>query len=91
MDIGDPLMAGYTGGGFGKDVAVEDEGRRVVWVEGERARIRVPRAGWRGATIRMAIRPHIVSAALVSRSLRGLLQGLVQRDPQASSSACRRQ
>ena len=28
LDIGDPSTAGYTGGGFGRDVAVDDEGRR---------------------------------------------------------------
>ena len=74
IDIGDPLLAGYTGGGFGKDVVVEDAGRRVVWIEGESARIRVPRAGWRGATIRVAIRPHIVAAGAGAGPT-----GLVQR------------
>ena len=59
LDIGDPSTAGYTGGGFGRDVAVDDEGRKVVWVEGETARVRLPRAGWLGATIRIAIRPNV--------------------------------
>ena len=59
LDIGDPSAAGYTGGGFGRDVAVDDEGRKVVWVEGETARVRLPRAGWLGATIRIAMRPHV--------------------------------
>jgi hypothetical protein len=67
LDIGEPSIAGYTGGGFGQDLVTEDEGRRVVWVEGETARVRVPRAGWRGATIRMAIRPHSPRAGLVQR------------------------
>ncbi len=57
LDIGDPSTTGYTGGGFGQDLAVDDEGRRVVWIEGETARVRLPRAGWTGATIRVAIRP----------------------------------
>jgi hypothetical protein len=67
IDVGDPASAGYTGGGFGQDVAVEDDGRSVVWVEGETARIRVPRAAWRGATVRIAIRPHAPHAGLVQR------------------------
>jgi hypothetical protein len=73
LDIGEPSTAGYTGGGFGRDIAVEDEGRQVVWVEGETARVRVPRAGWLGATIRIAIRPNTArlnsgpSGAMVQR------------------------
>ena len=69
LDIGAPSTTGYTGGGFGQDLAVDDEGRRVVWIEGETARVRVPRAGWNGATIRIAMRPNPAQAGT----------GLVQR------------
>lgn len=58
LDIGDPATAGLTGGGFGRDVAVMDGTRLVVWVEDTTARIRLPRAGWGPGTIRIAIRPH---------------------------------
>ena len=67
IDVGHTSTAGYTGGGFGQDRAVEDKGRRVVWIEGETARVRLPRAGWRGATIRIAVKPHIPHAGLVQR------------------------
>ena len=77
LDIGDPATAGYTGGGFGRDVAVDDEGRKVVWVEGETARVRLPRAGWLGATIRIAIRPNTLSDAGPDAVQPG--SGLVQR------------
>lgn len=67
LDIGDPAVAGFTGGGFGRDLAVTDAGRQVVWIEGETARVRVPRAGWHGATIRVAIRPHAPHDGRVQR------------------------
>ena len=57
LDIGDPRVSGYTGGGFGRDEAVTIDGRSVVWIEGETARVRLPRAGFSGAAIRIAIRP----------------------------------
>lgn len=76
LDIGEPSTAGYTGGGFGRDVAVEDEGRQVVWVEGETARVRLPRAGWLGATIRIEIRPNGINAGHNAELADG---GLVQR------------
>lgn len=81
LDIGEASTAGYTGGGFGKDVAVADEGRQVVWVEGETARVRLPRAGWVGATIRIAIRPNVlIAAGPTSEADAGRLDGnLVQR------------
>jgi hypothetical protein len=59
LDIGAPGTAGYTGGGFGADVAEEVDGRSAVWIEGASARIRLPRAGWTGATIRLVIRPNV--------------------------------
>ena len=55
IDIGSPDVAGYTGGGFGTDVADSDNGRVVVWVKGTEGRIRLPRAGWTGGTIRVAV------------------------------------
>ncbi len=57
LDVGDPRVSGYTGGGFGRDEAVDVYGRRVVWIEGETARVRLPRAGFGGALIRIAILP----------------------------------
>ena len=54
LDIGDPSTAGLTGGGFGRDVAVIDGDRLVVWVEDTTARIRLPRAAWGAGTIRIA-------------------------------------
>ena len=84
LDVGDASTAGYTGGGFGQDLAVEDDGRRVVWIEGETARVRLPRAGWRGATIRISIRPHAAHAGptqRVSAALNGHALGVaVLRD-----------
>jgi hypothetical protein len=74
LDIGEPSTAGYTGGGFGRDIAVDDEGRRVVWVEGETARVRVPRAGWLGATIRVVIRPNVMDAGVDAKLHNGLVQ-----------------
>jgi hypothetical protein len=59
LDIGDPAVSGFTGGGFGADVPRAEDGRIVVWVEGPNARIRLPRAAWTGAEIRLAIRPHL--------------------------------
>ena len=32
--------------------------RSFVWVEGTTARIRLPRAGWTGATVRVELRPY---------------------------------
>jgi hypothetical protein len=81
LDIGDPAVAGFTGGGFGKDIAIADQGRSAVWIEGETARIRLPRAGWSGATIRIAIRPHVPQVGLtqrVSASLNGRAIGIVR-------------
>jgi hypothetical protein len=57
VDVGDPRFSGYTGGGFGRDEAVDIDGRTAVWIEGESARVRLPRAGLTGAAIRIAIRP----------------------------------
>ncbi len=67
VDIGDPSTAGLTGGGFGRDVAVADGDRLVVWVEDTIARIRLPRASWGRGTIRIAIRPHMPVRGLDQR------------------------
>lgn len=69
LDIGDPSTTGFTGGGFGRDEAVRDGERVVEWVEGTTARIRVPRAGWRAGTIRIAIRPNMPAPGLDQRVL----------------------
>jgi hypothetical protein len=61
LDLGTPSSAGYTGAGFGRDVTEQDDGRTIVWIEGATARIRVPRAGWSGATVRLAVRPYIAA------------------------------
>jgi len=84
VDIGSPAASGFTGGGFGRDVAVQDEGREAVWVEGETARIRLPRAGWRGATIRIALRPQLSDGGAVQRvsaSINGRQLGAVTLAP----------
>jgi hypothetical protein len=67
IDVGSAAAAGFTGGGFGRDEAVVDEGRTVVWIEGETARIRLPRAGWTGAAIRVAIKPHAPQSGVDQR------------------------
>lgn len=59
LDIGSPAVNGYTGGGFGADVPAEEDGRVGVWIEGANARVRLPRAGWAGGTIRVVLKPHI--------------------------------
>ncbi len=74
IDVGSPLASGFTGGGFGRDEAVTDGARTVVWIEGETARVRLPRAGWRAATITIAIKPGLSrggSAQRVAVSLNG--------------------
>lgn len=63
VDIGTPAGAAMTGGGFGQDVGVRDGDRTFVWVEGELARVRLPRAGWSGATIHLSARAADVPGA----------------------------
>jgi hypothetical protein len=72
LDIGDPATAGLTGGGFGRDVAVIDDDRKVVWIEDTAARIRLPRAAWGHGTIRIAIRPHMPVRGLDQRVVASL-------------------
>jgi hypothetical protein len=67
IDVGSPGSQGYTGGGFGADVPANDDGRVVVWVEGTTARIRLPRAGWTGGTIRIVVKPNIPYPGAVQR------------------------
>lgn len=69
LDIGDPSTSGFTGGGFGRDEAVKEGDRLIVWIEGTTARIRVPRAGWRSGTIRIAIRPNMPAPGMDQRVL----------------------
>ena len=57
IDIGTTASAGLTGGGFGNDVAVTEAGRTFVWVEGESARGRLPRAS------RSTTKLHVIARA----------------------------
>lgn len=56
IDVGTPASAPMTGGGFGSDECVTEAGRTFVWVEGTTARVRLPRAGYGPATIRVTLR-----------------------------------
>jgi hypothetical protein len=58
IDVGTPDAAPLTGGGFGQDTVSMEGARSFVWVEGTTARIRLPRAGWTGATVRVELRPY---------------------------------
>jgi len=57
LDVGTAAAAPLTGGGFGTDQSVADGPRNFVWVEGNAARVRVPRAGLTAATIRIDLQP----------------------------------
>ncbi len=77
IDVGTPASTGMTGGGFGADTSVVEDGRTFVWVQGPVARIRVPRAGLFGARVRVTLRPYspepglrqMVTAMLNERTL----------------------
>jgi hypothetical protein len=86
IDIGSPDVAGYTGGGFGTDVADSDNGRVIVWVEGANGRIRLPRAGWTGATIRVAVRPNTPDAGARQTVVAALNGYATSRERSASGS-----
>ncbi len=58
IDVGTPAAEALTGAGFGQDEVVVEDGRTFVWVEGDVARIRLPRAGWFGTTIRVTLKPY---------------------------------
>jgi hypothetical protein len=58
IDVGTPAAAPLTGGGFGQDRVSMEDARSFVWVEGTTARIRLPRAAWTGATVRVELRPY---------------------------------
>jgi hypothetical protein len=84
VDIGAPAATGYTGAGFGSDVTEHDDGRGIVWVEGATARIRVPRAGWSGATLRLGVKPYIAGPGAhqsVMASLNGRVLGRTVLQP----------
>ena len=55
IDVGTPAAAPLTGGGFGQDAVSMEGARSFVWVEGTAARVRLPRAAWTGATVRVAL------------------------------------
>jgi len=63
VDVGTPSASGLTGAGFGRDVAVIEGGRTFVWIEGDVARVRLPRAGWLGTTIHIVIKPFAPAGA----------------------------
>ncbi len=67
IDVGAPAAAGFTGAGFGRDVAVMEGGRTFVWVEGEVARVRLPRAGWTPATIHVVAKAGTIGGAAGQR------------------------
>jgi hypothetical protein len=86
IDVGTPAASGLTGGGFGRDETSIDEGRTFVWVEGESARIRMPRAAWGGATIHIDIRPYELTGGFgqrqrVAASLNANTIGVVALEP----------
>lgn len=58
LDLGTTGAAPMTGGGFGSDQPVVDGGRTLEWVEGNTARVRVPRAALSGATILVDLKPY---------------------------------
>jgi len=58
IDLGTAAAASLTGAGFGQDVPVIEGNRTFEWVEGETARIRLPRAGWTGSTIHVVARAY---------------------------------
>jgi hypothetical protein len=67
IDVGTPAAAGFTGAGFGQDVAVVERGRTFVWVEDEIARIRLPRAGWTAGRIHIVARAGAVDGGARQR------------------------
>jgi hypothetical protein len=58
IDVGTSAAAPLTGGGFGQDESSSEGARSFVWVEGTIARVRLPRASWRSATVHVEVRPH---------------------------------
>lgn len=79
VDVGTPASVGLTGGGFGQDSPVVANGRTFVWVEGDVARVRLPRAGWSGASLHVigrAHRPRDHEPQLVAAILNGHRLGL---------------
>jgi hypothetical protein len=59
VDVGTSAAAPLTGGGFGQDVSSRDGDRTFVWVEGTRAVVRLPRAGWGDSELRVVVRPYV--------------------------------
>jgi hypothetical protein len=74
IDVGTSAAAPLTGGGFGQDQSSTDGDRTFVWVEGTTARVRLPRAGWTSAAVRVEIRPHEPMAGARQR-MTALLNG----------------
>jgi len=59
IDVGTSAAAPLTGGGFGQDASSRDGDRTFVWVEGTRAVVRLPRAGWGDSELRVVVRPYV--------------------------------
>ena len=84
IDVGTEAAAPLTGGGFGSDERATEGERSFVWVEGTTARVRLPRAGWRSATIRVEVRPYEPIAGLrqrVTATLNGAAIGIAALRP----------
>ena len=80
IDVGTSAAAPLTGGGFGKDVSSRDGDRTFVWVEGTRAVVRLPRAGWGDGDLRVVARPYVPMAGFhqrIAASLNGRPIGTV--------------
>ena len=80
IDVGTSAAAPLTGGGFGKDESRRDGDRTFVWVEGTRAVVRLPRAGWGDGELRVVVRPYVPTTGLhqrIAASLNGRPIGTV--------------
>jgi hypothetical protein len=72
IDIGTPSANGLTGAGFGQDISSTEAGRTFVWIEGDVARVRLPRAGWFGTKVHVVTKPYAPFGARRQR-IRALL------------------
>jgi hypothetical protein len=85
IDVGTPGSEGFTGGGFGRDVAVVEGGRTAVWIEGQTARVRLPRAARSATAVHVVARAHPAPGAAAQRvtaRLNGRALGLATLGPQ---------
>jgi hypothetical protein len=56
LDVGSPDAAPLTGAGFGQDSPTVEDGHTFVWIEGDVARVRLPRASRSDTPIHLLIR-----------------------------------